>query len=124
MNATELTERLIEDLKSSILIRSTTDNILTQVNNLGIESPGNFVGALNVITFDAHLNILAQILSLPSNSAPTALNYLETNKDNVINLIDELLNNSNIILLDNLEPVEIILKDELNELHRYSGSKL
>jgi hypothetical protein len=122
MNATELTDRLIGDLKSSIIKRNSTPDLMTQVSNLGVGVKGDFLGALNPISFDAHLNILTQMLNLPSNKVDQVLSYIELNRNSIIEIIDELLHNSNIISLDNLEPVESLLREELDTLHRYSGS--
>lgn len=124
MNANELVDRLIDDLKSSIAIRSSTPDIMTQVDNIGTGVNGNFIGALNTITFDNHLNIVSQLLNLPSNKPHEVLEYIDGGKDNLIKLVDNMLTNSDLVSLDDMQPVANILKDQLNELHRYSASNL
>ena len=133
MNGVKLTERLIEDIERSIKTRNSVPDVLTQIKKIDVNGNGlaDFVGAVNSISFDPHLNIVVNLingndalLNFDKNKIPNVLEDIITNKDEIAQRFQNILDNEDLVSLDNFEPLRIILVDTLDDLHGYSGKYL
>lgn len=133
MNGIQLTERFIEDLQRSIEIRNSVPDVLTQVKQTNSDSDnlGDFVPALNAISFDAHLPIVVGLINSSGHSAGVdannisgVLEYVTENREQISENIQNILDNDNFISVDDGKPISGFLVEELNTLHSYSGRRL
>ena len=133
MNGVKLTERLIEDIERSIKTRNSVPDVLTQIKKIDVNGNclADFVGAVNSISFDPHLNIVVNLingndalLNFDKNKIPNVLEDIITNKDEIAQRFQNILDNEDLVSLDNFEPLRIILVDTLDDLHGYSGKYL
>ncbi len=134
MNGIQLTERLIQDVKQSIEIRNSVPDIHTQIKNISESGTdmGDFVGALNTISFDGHLRIVANLINIPSedvvkydpHNIEVFLNSLIEHREKIGQHIQNMLDNKDFVSLDDLKPVSEILIEKLNDLHEVSGKSM
>ena len=139
MTGLELTERLIEDLNRSIHTRNTVPDVITQIKNVNHEAPADFVGALNTISFDAHLKIVSNIIGweddvfvpFDGHNINDFAAAIANNKDAYAEKIQSFLDNDDLVGVDlatgsieDATPISETLIDELNEVHNFSGSNL
>ena len=67
MNGIELTDRLIQDISKSLILRRQVKDPIAQIESIGLSGQINlkdFMTALNIGTFDSHLDILSQFLNI------------------------------------------------------------
>ncbi|WP_025146610.1 hypothetical protein [Pedobacter jeongneungensis] len=139
MTGIELTERLIEDLRRSVHTRNTVPDVITQIKNIGNDQPADFLGALNTISFDAHLSIVSNIISLEGDvfipfdghNINEFAAAISGNKAIYADKIQSILDNEDLVGIDlnfgsveEAKPISETLIKELEEVHNFSGNNL
>lgn len=134
LSAVELTDRLIEDINKSALIRVNTSDPFTELRKIKNKEEFGFMNvltAINVHDFDNHLSNLAQFINW--NETIVAYNKgenieisifqrdIKANKEKIIDVFQKLLDDKNHIEAYEDISISEFLTQQLDMLHDAAG---
>lgn len=130
MTGLEYTNRLIEDISTTIEGRNKVADPFSQVKQLGLSgqhSLEDFVAALNVWEADAHLDIVSQFINfnerIVNHDKGDKVNIevfqhdITENRDSIGHLFQQLLDNKELVDLQTKTPIGDLLVEQLDYIH-------
>ena len=133
MTTNELTHRFIEDIKSSLLIRQTTNDPMAIIGQLktGLNPDiRNFHSSINVIRFNDHLGNVTQFINfydrLVDHDKNAELNLeafceeVISNQNQIEDTFQKIIDNPNLIAGFENQKLSELLLEELDYLHHCS----
>ena len=130
MTGQELTDRLIDDLNTTIKIRSKVTDPFTQIRQLGLTGKydiKDFWSALNVQDFDAHLDILSQFINtnerLVDHDKGKKVDIgsfhrdVNANRKKIGEMFQQVIDNKGLVDLISGKPISEFLVQQLDWIH-------